>query len=67
MITHVAANLAGYHVLELNTSTKRSGKVLIDVLTSATTTHTVKSKRGNEVGNYLIYKKIKLIQTEERL
>ena len=50
MVAHVAANIAGYHVLELNTSTKRNGKILIDVLTSATTTHTVKTKRGNEDG-----------------
>ena len=42
MVARTAASVAGFHVLEFNTSEKRSGKALLEVLASASTTHTLK-------------------------
>ena len=43
-IVRVAAAYAGYHILEISSSEKRSGKVLNEILLSASTSHTVKGK-----------------------
>ncbi|KAJ3358571.1 hypothetical protein HDU91_005182 [Kappamyces sp. JEL0680] len=45
-LVRASAHLAGYNILELNTSDKRNGKVLCDVLAAASTSHTVKTKKA---------------------
>ena len=57
-IAHSAAFDAGYHVLEVSASDRRSGKALNDVLAAATTMHTVQKRKKsffeneNDLGIY---------------
>ena len=52
-VAHIAASEAGYHVLDMGASEKRSGKSLMDILLPATTSHTVKTKRASFFGKQL--------------